>query len=114
MGLLAATMCKCGAIHVPPRARCINCTLPTKSIEILDIGKILTFTILHATPAGFDSPLILGLIELELEPERKQSESMSPKVVCLGKISEDELEIGMNVSIENVDDTYFFSKIIKS
>ena len=114
MGSLTMTKCSCGTVHLPPRARCINCSLLTESMEIENLGSILTYTILHATPEGFNSPLILGLIELNYEKsinfEDNTYKPVKPKIVCVGRISENDLKIGLEVSIEYIDDKYYFSK----
>ena len=86
MGEITATRCNCGQITIPPKDRCIFCNGKTSEIKIDNSGKILTYTILHATPEGFDAPLLLGLIEfdgvrdtLNLPPPRYYASVKYPK-----------------------------------
>ncbi len=116
MEKISAAICQCGQVILPPKNRCVLCSGITQPIEINNIGKVLTFTILHVTPEGFNPPLILGLIELDLKLGEKsssaQKQDLKPvKIICIGKIPEDELEIGLKVRIGKVKDKYFFSKL---
>jgi uncharacterized OB-fold protein len=58
----------CGAVAFPPRPICPACGgkefAPTRLAES---GRILTYTIIHVPPAGFEdqSPYALGIAELD-------------------------------------------------
>ena len=63
---------------------------------------------LHATPEGFNSPLILGLIELELDSDQNNINCSNPKLICIGQIPESKLDIGQKVIVEKMDNKYYF------
>ena len=65
MEKLIGAVCECGMVFLPPRERCVKCSSHTGPIEINDVGNVLTYTVLHVVPDGFDPPLILGLIQLD-------------------------------------------------
>jgi len=167
MGKLTAAVCECGQVLLPPIERCITCSSPTRSLEINDKGKILTYTVLQVPPEGYNSPLILGLIQLEEERGRdgengeekevegdgevevkwgmvrerweeregegnrevevegekereeqrvgsnRKSRLIYPKLVCVGKLSEAELEMDQRVRVKNIGDKYYFSLLGK-
>jgi uncharacterized OB-fold protein len=108
MGKLSVAKCNCGQILIPPKDRCVLCSGETEPVHIPDKGRILTYTILHTTPAGFDSPLILGLIELD--GLRNKENTKSPKLVCIGDINEKDLKIGIQVRVEQIENKYYFKK----
>ena len=108
MGKLTAAVCSCGKVLIPPKIRCIYCSVPTKSLEINNTGKIITYTVLHATPDGFEAPLILGLIELELNNDQNKLNLSNPKLICIGKVPEAKLNIGQTVIVEKTDNKYYF------
>lgn len=108
MGKLNAKVCNCGQILIPPKDRCVLCTSHTELVQIPGKGRILTYTILHTTPAGFDSPLTLGLIELD--GLQKKDNTKLPKLVCIGDIDEKDVKIGLKVSVEQIEDKYYFKK----
>jgi uncharacterized OB-fold protein len=119
---LEARLCHCGQVMIPPRGKCISCSGSDigKIIEISNKGKLLSFTVLNIPPEGFNSPLILGLVEIDLDEnlyvEKTDRElKTSLKLICQGlsgDVLEDELEIGISVEVEKKVDLYFF-KIIR-
>jgi uncharacterized OB-fold protein len=57
---------KCGRINYPKRARCLSCRgKEFDGVEIMETGKIITYTQVYNMPEGIrvDSPLILGIAE---------------------------------------------------
>ena len=106
MGKLTAAVCECGQVLLPPKERCVSCSGFTEPVEIDNIGRILTYTILHVTPEGFDSPLILAMVELD--GSGAGDHLRHPKLVAVGNMPEDKLKIGLEVKIKKIDDKYFF------
>jgi uncharacterized OB-fold protein len=112
MGKITAAVCKCGQILLPPRDRCITCSGVTQPLEINDHGKILTFTVLYSTPEGFNSPLVLGIIELDDVPSSNNLKH--PKLVCESKLPAPKLKIGLRVKVIKIDDKYYFTHANKT
>ena len=108
MGEITAAKCDCGQIMVPPKDRCIFCNGKTSEIKIDNSGKILTYTILHAVPEGFDAPLLLGLIELH--GVRDTLNFTPPKILCAGQVPEPELEMNLIVKVMEKNNKYYFHK----
>ncbi len=108
MGRLAATVCECGQVFLPPRERCVKCTCPTRPVDINDTGRILSYTVLQVTPEGFDPPLIVGLIEMDPDGECVSSDLEHPRLVCEGKMPESELGIDLEVRVKKIDEKYYF------
>jgi len=113
MGILTAAKCDCGQFMLPPKERCILCMKPTKLCEINDTGNILTFTTLHATPEGFEAPLVLAVIKLEPTNQKQNLDKSNkyPIIVCQGRVPEEELKIGLKVKVEEVEKIYYFTNI---
>lgn len=108
MGKLVGSVCGCGKVFLPPRERCLICSGSTQPIELRDVGAILTYTVLHVTPEGFEPPLTLALVQLG-EDERSQGSEVSldpPKLVCMGTMPEDELKIGPKVRVKKSGERY--------
>jgi hypothetical protein len=64
------------------------------------VGEILSYTILHAPPAGFAAPLPIALVEL----------AGGVKFLCHGHGAQaSRYRIGRQVAIEEVDGIYYFS-----
>lgn len=117
MGKLLATICStgCGQISIPPKDKCINCSKHTEQLEISDTGTILTYTILQTPPEGFNAPLVLGLVELELGQVNEKNQNLKPpKLMCQGIILNNELKIGLRVNVEKNQNKYFFKKMEKN
>jgi len=62
---LKASKCHCGKVCVPPEARCPRCSKIMDHSELLNQGKVLSFTTLLVAPEGFTPPLKIALVELE-------------------------------------------------
>jgi uncharacterized OB-fold protein len=59
---------KCGAVTFPPRSTCPKCTSEDMNPYTLPrLGKVLTYSLIHSVPEGFESnvPYPVALIELE-------------------------------------------------
>jgi len=60
---------QCGAYTVPPKKVCSECQ--SEDMEIVELsgnGEIQTFTVIHVTPQGIPSPIIVALVKLEEGP----------------------------------------------
>lgn len=57
----------CGAVYVLKRIRCLKCRgLTFESINLPKECRLLTYTLLYATPKGVqDMPLPLGIVEFK-------------------------------------------------
>lgn len=108
MGKLMGTVCACGMVFLPPRKRCVKCSTPTLPMEINDVGNVLTYTVLQVVPEGFEPPLILGLIQLDVEGNNENHLSF-PKIVCVGKMAGNEICMDQKVTVEKCGEKYFFS-----
>ena len=80
------------------------------------LKSYVTFTVLFSPSEVFNSPLILGLIELEKINEisvlnKNKNTKNSVKLICIGKVPENDLRIGLKVRISKIEDKYFFMKI---
>lgn len=65
--LEAAKCSKCGKIEYPPRLACSGCGGREFSTEVLPFeGKLLSYTVIHVAPPGFEdqTPYPLGIVEL--------------------------------------------------
>lgn len=134
MGRLTGTVCEnreCGQVFLPPRERCVRCSGPTQPRTIEDTGTLLTYTVLQVVPEGFDPPLILGLVELDGERKREEKEEIEregegeiernhlgnpdkpPKLVCVGIVSKEELEIDLQVRVKKIGEKYLFGPVGK-
>lgn len=52
---LIGTVCKaCGAKHFPPRSVCMECGKETERFQFSGNGTILSYTIIHTAPDGFE------------------------------------------------------------
>jgi len=59
----------CGALTVPPKATCQECSSSNLSVTTLSgEGTIKTFTVIRVSPEGLEAPYIVVLTELEEGP----------------------------------------------
>ena len=77
------------------------------AFELEPRGSLLTYTVLQSTSEGFEGPLILGLIKLDVDIDNKKTQK--PKLLCTGRIAESDLHIGLSVKIKKSDDNYYFT-----
>jgi uncharacterized OB-fold protein len=61
---LEASKCSCPSISVPPVKFCYRCNSRPEIVNISSKGTVLSFTLLHVTASGSDSPLGIALVEL--------------------------------------------------
>jgi len=106
---LTAAVCKCGRLFLPPRKHCLFCSGITEPINIHNAGRILTYTVLHTPPLGFDSPLIIGLIELD--PMLQRNDLLPLRIICNGRLPVNELKIDLPVRLNQIKSKYYFTKI---
>ncbi len=79
---------------------------------IQNTGEIVTYTILHTTLEGFNSPLILGIIALDEIPRKNEHDQV--KLICEGQIHCDDLKIGLRVKVQERNGKYYFMNIIEN
>ena len=100
--VINASECKkCERRIVPPRNSCPYCdSNETISVELGSNGIVLSYTILHMPPEGFEPPVVLGLVELE----------RGTVTLCLGdRELIDQIEIGSEVVVEqDPEDRFLF------
>ncbi len=94
--MIKASKCSCGYASVPPRDICPRCRKMTKQTEVGNLGRILTYTILHIPPEGFPAPLYLAIVELR-HRVRIFATTREPSI----------LELGRRVVIDTVEDKYY-------
>lgn len=97
---IKASKCSCGYASVPPRDICPRCRKMTKETEIDNLGRILTYTILHIPPEGFPSPLYLAIVELRHKV----------RIFCAAR-EESGLVLGQRVIIDELEGKYYCSPI---
>jgi uncharacterized OB-fold protein len=95
--MLDGSSCPCGWKVVPPREICPSCRKPMRAASFAPAGELLTFTVLHVVPRGFDAPLALCLVRLD----------EGPTVLCRGN-PEGRLAIGMRVSVRHEKNRFLF------
>ncbi len=101
MEQIAASRCpRCGRLCAPPARYCPDDGTPMNPAETPGYGEVLSFTTLHSPPTGFASPLHMALVELE----------GGVKFFCHGTGTRG-LRVGSRVSIEAVDEIYYFSTL---
>jgi uncharacterized OB-fold protein len=94
-GKVMTTRCKkCGTSYFPPKMDCPVCIdSEVEWFEIKGDGKLLTYTIVHYGPSGFEdeAPYTLGIGEFEggLKVFGRVSKS----------IGEDEIKTGMDIKV---------------
>jgi uncharacterized OB-fold protein len=85
---LVGTKCRaCGSTSVYPNFHCRKCgNTSFEKVKFSGKGTLITYTILQAVPSGFkeNSPLVIGLVELE----------EGGRISAQLDVSEDELSVG--------------------
>ena len=100
-GVIPASRCaRCGRTCAPPARFCPDDGTAMSETAIPAHGEVVSFTTLYSPPTGFASPLHLALVEL----------SGGAKFFCHGTETKG-LRIGAPVTIEAVDDIYYFSTL---
>ena len=100
-GVIAASRCpRCARTCAPPARYCPDDGLVMTPVTVPAHGEVVSFTTLYSPPTGFASPLHLALVELP----------GGAKFFCHGAGTKG-LRPGARVSIEAVDDIYYFSTL---
>ena len=100
-GTIPASRCpRCGRTCAPPARFCPDDGSVMTATTVPAHGEVVTFTTLYSPPTGFASPLHLALVELP----------GGAKFFCHGAGTKG-LRPGARVSIEAVDDIYYFSTL---
>lgn len=97
-GKVMMTKCQqCGKVFFPPKADCPRCVSSNVEwLEISSTGTLLTFTVVHYGPSGFenDTPYTLGIAEFE--------EGVKVLARVSREISPEEIKVGMRVKLTPV------------
>lgn len=59
---------KCGKVYYPPRKICRICgSKELYEVKLSERGKVVTFTVIHTPPVGYEkyAPYVVGVVELE-------------------------------------------------
>ena len=100
-GVIPASHCsRCGRTCAPPARYCPDDGTVMAPTTVPAHGEVISFTTLYSPPTGFASPLHLALVEL----------SGGAKFFCHGTGTKG-LRPGAPVTIESVDDIYYFSTL---
>jgi uncharacterized OB-fold protein len=100
-GAIPASRCpRCGRTCAPPARFCPDDGSAMAATTVPAHGEVVSFTTLYSPPTGFASPLHLALVELP----------GGAKFFCHGAGTKG-LRPGARVSIEAVDDIYYFSTL---
>jgi uncharacterized OB-fold protein len=100
-GTIPASRCpRCGRTCAPPSRFCPDDGSVMTPTTVPAHGEVVSFTTLYSPPTGFASPLHLALVELP----------GGAKFFCHGTGTKG-LRPGARVSIEAVDDIYYFSTL---
>ena len=64
---LIGTKCiNCDLIYFPPRGSCTACGKGGLiEHKIAETGRVLTYTIIHVAPEGFESPYCIAIVEMD-------------------------------------------------
>ena len=101
MERVPASRCpRCGRVCAPPARFCPDDGAPMGVTTVPAYGEVLSYTTLHSPPTGFTSPLHLALVQLD----------GGAKFFCHGADTRG-LKLGARVSIEAVDQVYYFSTL---
>jgi len=84
----------CGQAYFPPAPVCPECHADSVEwVESSAEGELYAFTKQHQTAAGFDSPIVLGTVEL----------AEGPRVLVRIDADYDELSIGAPIELRPVE-----------
>ena len=92
--LMAAKCNKCGNTLLPPKPICPKCLTKDLSwVEVKNRGKLLAYTVIHVSPAQFQSmcPYALGIIKLDDGPNL---------IGMIRGIEISKIKIGMNLTVD--------------
>jgi hypothetical protein len=98
---IPASRCpRCGRLCAPPARFCPDDAATMEPATAPGFGEVVSFTTLHSPPTGFTSPLHLALVRLD----------GGARFFCHGTGTRG-LKIGARVTIEAVDQVYYFSTL---
>jgi hypothetical protein len=98
---IPASRCpRCDVVLAPPAVYCPRHPVAMTPTSLPGTGEIVSFTTLHSAPEGFRSPLHIAIVELEA----------GAQLMCHGAKTRG-VRIGSRVTIEAVDDVYYFSHL---
>jgi uncharacterized OB-fold protein len=105
--LIKASKCpECQKVVVSPRETCPYCGKRAGTSQIIELGNkghILSFTVAHMPPEGFEKPLVMALVELE----------QGAVILCLGhKEDESALAIGALAEITSDSEERFRFRLL--
>lgn len=92
--LMAAKCNECGYLLLPPKPICPKCLTKDLSwTEVKNRGKLLAYTVIHVSPAQFQSmaPYALGIVKLEDGPNL---------IGMIRGIETDKIKVGMNLTVD--------------
>lgn len=92
--LMAAKCNKCCHVLLPPKPICPKClTKDLKWTEVKNKGKLLTYTVIHVSPAQFQSmcPYALGIVKLDDGPNL---------IGMIRGIEPSKIKVGMNLTVD--------------
>jgi uncharacterized OB-fold protein len=86
---LIGTKCStCGSIYFPPRPVCLKCRKRgnLSEYQLSHSGKILSWTVIHIPPEGFEeqAPYVIAIIELD-DGIRIPGQIINPETIDIGK-----------------------------
>ena len=91
MSLEISVCDSCGEVLAPPRLKCPECRKEMRMEDVSGAGVVVTHTTVHVVPEGFQAPIMVGLVKLDAGGQ------------VLAR-SESELETGMRVDVEALED----------
>lgn len=96
---ISASECSaCSKAVIPPREICPYCGPRAGSMKTVTLdnrGSVLTHSVLHKPPEGFEAPLAMALVQLE----------RNAVVLCLAKTEKElEVTIGDSVAVTEAND----------
>ena len=92
--LMAAKCNKCGYVLLPPKPICPKClTKDLRWTEVKNRGKLLAYTVIHVSPAKFQSicPYALGIVKLEDGPNL---------IGMIRGIETNKIKVSMNLTVD--------------
>jgi uncharacterized OB-fold protein len=99
--MVEGSECECGKKVAPYRSICPKCGKEMKSAEFEDFGIVLTHTILHAPPEGYEGPIRFCMVKLK----------GGAQLVC-GYEGDQRLDIGEHVRIKKKDNKYVCEPLV--
>jgi len=92
--LMAAKCVECGSVLLPPRPLCPRCYSSNLTwVQLKGVGKLETFTIIHAAPPQFQEmiPYVVGIVRLDEGPRLPG---------MIQNIKPEEVRVGMDLRVD--------------